>query len=427
MSQSNSIGRSALSSTSHSRASDRNDRHDSQNGRPEDPHIEIPPDAEPTVMRWLFGGREIFPGMLGAINAARKSIRLETYIYSDGKVGRQFLEALTSAASRGVHVQVLVDAIGSWLLPDDFFKPLIAHGGEVRRFNPIHPLRFGVRNHRKLLICDEAGCFIGGFNMSDEYDGDGATYGWCDFGIQINSRDLAAKLGSSFAELFALADFRQQSWRQFRAFRRRRKNKKSSRERLLLTYPGRGASPFQMALYRDLKKAHSVQIVSPYFLPTHRLWRDLIRVARRGGCVQLVLTGKTDVPVSQMAARSLYRRLLKAGVEIYEYQPQILHAKLICIDGIVYVGSSNLDIRSLNLNYELMLRIEEKMAVTQAQTMIKRLLEQCRKIELPQWRKTQTLWQRWKNHWAHFLLTRIDPFVALQQFRTLKRTVYRKK
>jgi len=162
-----------------------------------------------------------------------------------------------------------------------------------------------------------------------------------------------------------------------------------------------------------------VRIVSAYFLPTRRLRRDLIRVARRGGRVQLMLAGKSDVLVSQLAARSLYHRLLKAGVEIYEYQPQILHGKLILADGITYAGSSNLDIRSLNLNYELMLRFEDKTAGTEARAIFDRALKHCQRIELHPWRKTQTFWQRWKNHWAHFLLTRIDPFVALRQFRTM--------
>jgi cardiolipin synthase len=390
-------------------------------------HVGIISDSKPAVMRWLCEGQEIFPAMLEAIAAARKSIRLETYIYADGKVGRQFLGALTAAAARGVQVQVLIDAIGSWLLPEDFFHPLIAQGGEARRFNPIHPLRFGVRDHRKLLICDETTTFIGGFNLADEYDGDGVTRGWCDLGIQIKSRELGARLGGSFAELFALSGFRQTSWLQFRAFRRRRRSNKRALGRLLLAAPGRGASPIQAALYRDFRQARTVQIVSPYFLPTHRLRRDLMRVARRGGRVQLILAAKTDVPISQLAARSLYHRLLKAGVEIYEYQPQILHTKLICADDVVYIGSSNFDIRSLNLNYELMLRLGHKSVSAQAQAIFQRLLGQSRKIELYPWLKTQTLWQRWKNHWAHFLLTRIDPFVALQQFRTLRKISRRKK
>jgi cardiolipin synthase len=185
--------------------------------------------------------------------------------------------------------------------------------------------------------------------------------------------------------------------------------------------PGRGASPFQTALYRDLASAREVRIVSAYFLPTRRVRRELLRVARRGGRVQLLLAGKSDVPVSQMAARSLYHRLLKGGVEIYEYQPQILHAKLLLCDGVAYAGSSNLDIRSLNLNYELMLRFTDKTARDEAEAIFERVLKHSRRIELGSWRKAQTLWQRWKNHWAHFLLARIDPFVALRQFRSMEK------
>jgi cardiolipin synthase len=112
--------------------------------------------------------------------------------------------------------------------------------------------------------------------------------------------------------------------------------------------------------------------------------------------------------------------LLKAGVEIYEYQPQILHAKMILCDGIAYVGSSNLDIRSLNLNYELMLRFEDKAVAMEAHDIFEQALKHSRRIEFHQWGKIQNYWQRWKNHWAHFLLARIDPFVALRQFHALK-------
>ncbi len=370
--------------------------------------------------QWLCAGQEIFPAMLEAMAAAQKSIRLETYIYSDGKLGRQFLGALLAAAQRGVRVQVLVDALGSWLLLDDFFKPLVSAGAEVRRFNPLHLWRFGVRDHRKLLICDDATIFIGGFNVADEYDGDGVTRGWCDVGVRIENPTLAVELAASFDELFALSDFRRNPLMRLRAFKRRRKPLKKPAGELLLSHPGRGAGPFQAALYQDLAKAREVRIVSAYFLPTRRVRRDLMRVARRGGRVQLILAGQSDILVSQLAGRSLYRRLMKAGVEIYEYQPQILHAKLVLSDGAVYVGSSNLDIRSLNLNYELMLRLEDEAAAFDAREIYERLLKHSQRIDPRQWRKSQTFWQRWKNHWAHFLLTRIDPLVALRQFRTMK-------
>ncbi len=371
------------------------------------------------ALQWLGAGREIFPVLLAAIEAAQTSIRLETYIYADDRLGRRFLAALLAAARRGVRVRVLVDAGGSWLLPDDFFDPLLAAGAEVRRFNPLHLWRFGVRDHRKLLVCDESVIFIGGFNVSDEYAGDGVTRGWCDLGIRLENPVLAGGLADSFEELFALADFHRRPLLRLRAFKRRRGTPAGRPAELLLSRPGRGASPFQMALAHDLARARDVRIVTAYFLPTRRLRRDLLRVVRRGGRVQLLLAGKSDVLVSQLAARSLYYRLLKAGVEIYEYQPQILHAKLVLADGITYAGSSNLDTRSLSLNYELMMRFEDDAAAAGAQEIFARLLGHSRRIEFQSWRKNQTIWQRWTNHWAHFLLARIDPFIALRQFHTL--------
>jgi cardiolipin synthase A/B len=383
--------------------------------------LKIMPAPKSSPVRWFCTGREIFSGMLAAIDAARESIRLETYTYSDGRLGRQFREALLAAVGRGVRVQVLVDAAGSWFLPAAFFDPLIIAGAKVRRFNPLHLARFGVRNHRKLLVCDDTTAFIGGFNLADEYDGDGVTHGWCDLGLQIETPALARELAHSFEELFALSDFYRKPLLRLRAFKHWRKTPGRPAGKLLFCRPGCGASPFQKALYHDLAKARDVQIICAYFLPTWRLRRNLLRVARQGGRVQLILAGKSDVLLSQLAARSLYHRLLKAGVEIYEYQPQILHAKLILTDGVTYVGSSNLDVRSLNLNYELMLRFTGNAVAADARTIFENALGHSRRIELHQWRKTQNLWQRWRNHWAHFLLARIDPFIALRQFRTMNK------
>ena len=376
--------------------------------------------APPSSPQWLCAGREIFPALLAALAAARTSIRLETYTCSNGRLGREIRAQLVAAAQRGVRVQVLVDAVGSWFLPDRFFDPLVAAGGAVCRFNPLRRWRFGVRDHRKLVICDDSVIFVGGFNVADEYDGDGVTCGWYDLGLRLEDPRLAGELAASFAELFALAGFHRKPMLRLRPFRGKRPVARPGTGRLLATHPGRGASRFQTALSRDLATARDVRIISAYFLPTRRLRRDLVRVVRRGGRVQLLLAGRSDVPVSQMAARSLYLRLLRAGIEIYEYQPQILHAKLVLIDGATYAGSSNLDLRSLNLNYELMLRLTDHPTAAGAAALFARALQHSRKIERATWKKTLTFRQRFQNHWAHFLLARIDPLVALSQFRSLR-------
>jgi len=367
----------------------------------------------PVAFEWLNVGGKMFPAMLDAIANARDSVRLETYIYSDGRVGRLFLDALLAAVKRGVKVSVLVDDFGSWSLPPDYFDALITLGGGVRRFNRLSFWRFAVRDHRKLLVCDESVAFVGGFNISDEYDGDGVACGWCDVGARLENQKLVTALAASFDKLFFSADSRRRALRRFLVRRHSffQWDDSSSRAANLKS------TSFSKLLRRDLGTARDVKIVSAYFLPTYRLRRALMRAARRGSRVRLILPGRTDVPLSKLAAQSLYKRLLQAGVEIYEYEPQILHAKLICAGPITYIGSANLDIRSLRLNYELVIRFGDKTISTGAGEIFERILANSRRIEPETWRQKQTWWQRWKYRWANFLLARVDPFVALREFR----------
>jgi cardiolipin synthase len=359
----------------------------------------------------------MFPAMLAAIEAARESVWLETYIYAADYLGERFREALVRAQERGARVRVLVDALGSMTLPGSFWDPLRAAGGEVRQFNPLTLGRLGIRDHRKLLVCDGRVAFVGGFNIASALDGDGVTGGWCDLGLRLGG-PLPAQLAAAFEQMFGLADFRRKRFIRLRKSTAR-KLVLTSHEQLLLSGPGRGRNPIKRALRDDLSQAIRVQIMVGYFLPTWRIWRDLTRIARRGGTVQLILAGKSDVPISQVAGQSLYRRLLKAGVQIYEYQPQILHAKLIIADDAVYVGSANLDQRSLKINYELMLRFDQKEMVEQARALFAQSLGHCRQITREEWRQSRTLWRRFKQRWAYWLLVRIDPYLARRQWRAL--------
>jgi cardiolipin synthase len=355
----------------------------------------------------------MFPAMLDAIANARRCVRLETYIYSNGNLGRLFADALLAAVGRGVKVSVLVDDFGSWSLPPNYFDPLVAAGGRVRRFNRLSFWRFAVRDHRKLLVCDDTVAFVGGFNISDEYDGDGVACGWCDVGARLEYPGLVASLAASFDKLFSSAESRRRTLRRFLARRHSVFQWDDS------SFRGSDLKPasFTKLLKRDLAMARDIRIVSAYFLPTYRLRRALMHAARCGSRVRLVLPGKTDVPLSKLAARSLYKRLMQAGVEIYEYEPQILHAKLICAGPVTYVGSANLDIRSLRLNYELVIRFHDKAIAAGAADIFEKILANSTRIEPEMWRQKQTWWHRWKYRWANFLLTRVDPFVALREFR----------
>ncbi|MGD0815233.1 MAG: phosphatidylserine/phosphatidylglycerophosphate/cardiolipin synthase family protein [Verrucomicrobiota bacterium] len=367
--------------------------------------------------KWLHTGEEALEQMLAAIAGATQSVRLEMYIFHAGPTANQFRDALVNACKRGLRVRVLVDALGSAYLPDSFWEPFRASGGEFRWFNPLSLHHVFIRDHRKMLVCDDGLAFIGGFNIATEYRGNGVTAGWRDLGLRMRS-PLARDLAVAFDDMFACADFKH------RPFTRLRKSfllktVSALEAKLLLGGPGRN-NPLKRALLDDMKEAREVLIISPYFVPPWKIRRLLMRLARHGAKVRLILPAKCDLPVMRMAAQSFYRRFMAAGVEIHEYQPQILHAKLYVVDQIVYAGSANLDGRSLNINYELMVRLASPALVAEGREIFAGILAHCRRIQMTDWRRSRTFLDRMKARVAHIIMARIDPLIARHQLRWWK-------
>lgn len=367
---------------------------------------------------WLRTGDEAFAMMLSAIDGSRSDVRLEMYIFSPGQIGEHFRTALEKACSRGVRVRVMLDAFGSHSIGDSFWAPLVRAGGQLKWFNPLDFKRWAFRNHRKLLVCDLDKAFVGGLNIAPEYEGDGITRGWRDLGLGITG-PLVKELGASFDMLFAMAD------RPHRVLTRLRKTTLRYRVfcpdgELLLSAPGRGRNAIKRALLTDFANAKQIRIVSAYFVPTIPLRRALVRAVRRGTRVQLVLPARSDVPLAQMASRNFYSRLLRAGVEIYEYQPQVLHSKLVVTDSAAYAGSSNLDARSLHINYELMVRLRLPEVIREANAVFEDHLAYSKRVWLHEWRSSRTFWHRLRDRFACFILARLDPFMMRQQLRNLR-------
>jgi cardiolipin synthase len=367
--------------------------------------------------RWLRHGREALAAMLGAIRQARHSVRLEMFIFHADTTGNAFRDALVAAQQRGVRVRVMCDAFGSFSLPNSYWNSLTAAGGEFRWFNPLHIHRIVYRDHRKILVVDDELAFIGGLNIGLEYSGDGVINGWRDLGLRVEGAP-ARELADAFNELFARADCRH---RPFQRLRRARADAVvAGRDwKLLLTSPGRGHRALKQSLAHDFTEARSIRIVSAYFLPGLRLLRALKRAARRGAQVQLILAGKSDVPLMRIATRSLYPALLRAGVEIYEYKPQILHAKMVIVDDVVYAGSANLDARSLSINYEVVARVPNSTLAAEAREIFAQDLQHCRRIQSKTLRRARTTWEKFVLRWAMFLFARLDPYLARRQRRRL--------
>jgi len=355
--------------------------------------------------------------MLDAIVRAEHSVRLETFIYHSGELGDAFRDALVAAQRRGVRVRVMCDAFGSLKLLTSYWDELVQAGGEFRWFNPLHPNRLIYRDHRKILVVDEAVAFIGGFNIGTEYCGDGVTCGWRDLGLRIEG-PIARALADTFNDLFARADCRH---RRFQRIRHTRSDAVVTGPdwTLLLTGPGRGHRALRQALAHDFAASARIQIMSAYFLPSFRLLRELKRAAKRGAKVQLILAGKSDVWLMRIATRGLYPSLLRAGVEIFEYEPQIMHAKIVVADDIVYAGSANLDARSLSINYEVLARIPNARLAAEAREIFAADLKHCRRIDRKEYRRARKPWQGLLERWAFFILARVDPYLARQQRQNL--------
>ncbi|MBL9217477.1 MAG: phosphatidylserine/phosphatidylglycerophosphate/cardiolipin synthase family protein [Opitutaceae bacterium] len=369
----------------------------------------------PEGFGWLGSGRALLGAQLEAIDQARGSVRLETYIFAPDETGAGFRTALTAAAQRGVEVDVLMDAFGSLATPEDFFDPLIWAGGRVKRFNAAHPGRFALRDHRKLLLVDDTLAFVGGCNLANEYAGDGIIQGWRDGGVSLRGPLLPVLVGE-FAAQWARADAGE--WR-LSPGGYARAGGADSRVRALCLKPGFGPSALRSALREDLARARDIAITTAYFLPSRRLLRQLMLADRRGARVRILLAGPSDVPLMSLASRSLYRALICSGVEIFEYQPQVLHAKTLVLDGVVYAGSSNLDPRSLRLNFELMLRIEDPALAATARAQFEADLAHSRPIHAGNSWQQWSAWTRLKQRMAHFILARLDPWFAREQLRRL--------
>jgi cardiolipin synthase len=370
-----------------------------------------------TTVRLLKNGTEAFPAMFKAIDAAATSIALEMYVVADDGTGREFLSHLVAAAGRGISVMVLVDSFGSWALPDSFWDGLRAAGGEVRWFRQFKHGLFMFRNHRKLLLIDNRTAFIGGFNVADEYyRGFNGGLPWRDNALEI-SGDEVAPLRLSFSRMWIRAEL------PIHRVIRRLKLVRIRRDRTVPNLRQDGVQFFESGLENPLypvrkqyvtvigNAAASIDLAMGYFYPPGGILRSLKRAVRRGVRVRLLFSRKSDVPMAGWAARGLYGRLLRAGIEVWEYLPTMLHAKLAIVDDTVIAGSANLDIRSGRINYELVAAIHDPTIAALARENFEEDLKQSERLSLAQWR-TRPCIQKGKERISYWLLARADIFAA---------------
>ncbi len=359
-------------------------------------------------LHFLVSGEERLKGLLGLIDSARSDLQLCYYIVVDDAAGRQLRDALLRAVGRGVAVSLLVDGFGS-SGSDHLLLPLRESGAKVEVFSPRWSRRYLIRNHQKFAIADGSRAMLGGFNIADAYFASPVEDGWADLGVEIEG-PVVADLRLWFDQLMEWVGDPRAQWR---AMRRRIRNWQpgTGSVRLLLGGPTRVLNSWAQSVKRDLETATRLDIMTAYFSPSPGMIRRIRKVAGKGPA-RLVLAGKSDNAATIGASRLLYRRLLECGVGLWEYGASKLHAKLLVVDDAVYVGSANFDMRSLFLNLELMLRIED----AELAGRVRRLIDDHAQGSLavtPQWyRARSTVWNRMRWTLSWFLVAVLDYTVA---------------
>jgi cardiolipin synthase len=350
-------------------------------------------------------GDEFFPAMLEAVESAEHSITMEQYIFWDGRIGQRFAEVFAEKARQGIAVKLLLDAVGSSNVGEPVLKILEAGGCQLAWFRPIHWYtmnRANHRNHRKSLIVDGKIAFTGGAGLADHWLGKAKNArSWRDIMIRVEGPAVLEQQ-SGFA----------QNWLQCTG------EILTGHDYFPLPSPagdigvqtiqsspfeGTGAAGTMHLIALQCARRH-LYIANPYFIPDARMIEMLARACARGVSVKLMVAGKhNDTWWARQNSVRLYGKLIEAGVEIYEFQPTMLHQKILIVDNAwASVGTANFDNRSLSLNEETSVCFHDRTLVNTLYDVFLADLERCRKVQLNRW-KRRGFWQRAGEQFASLM------------------------
>lgn len=359
----------------------------------------------------LIDGPETFASINEAVKAARHHVHVETFIFSDDALGRQFGDLLAQKRREGVQVRVIYDSIGSMETSARFFDELRGKGIEVRQFRPLNPVKTPLiwkiqnRDHRKIIVVDGKVGFTGGINVSGTYSSSsksrpgperGIDEGWRDTHIRIEG-PAVAYLQTLFIQMWNRVGEQLPLSCDVECFPRPAPGGKE-----LVAIVANDSENDDRSLYASYLAAFShassrIWLTHAYFAPNDDMLDALENAARRGVDVRLIMPGFSDSKVILRATQSTYTRLLKSGVRIYERKDALLHAKSVVIDGVVSViGSANLDMRSFIHNDEVNAVVIGRDFGHRMETVFARDQEAARALDLDTW-KERSIWQRMKE------------------------------
>jgi cardiolipin synthase A/B len=352
----------------------------------------------------LDNGDEIFPVMLNAIVAAKRRVSFESYIFEKGSVGEQFVAAFETAARRGVQVNLVIDAFGA-KMPDDWMARLRAAGARIGHFGEpswysLEELNY--RTHRKILVVDGTVGFTGGVGVADHWLGHAQDKDhWRDTMVRIEgpiARLMEGAFGENFVESFGpvapvvdpppLVP----------------PNPQDAAMVLRSSPTGGGNDLKRLYLLSIAAARRTLDICSPYFIIDESSDYALTHAAKRGVRIRVLVEGDlTDAKPVKYASRSYYQHLLEYGIEIYEYQPTMMHVKTMVADGAWSMfGSANFDNRSLELNDEMNVAVRDAALAARLEQDFAQDLTRAKKLELDAWRRRSALEKTRENFWSYF-------------------------
>jgi cardiolipin synthase len=339
----------------------------------------------------LTNGSTFYDAELAAIRAARDSVHMDVFIFHPSSIGDRFLEALIERARAGVTVRIVVDAIGSFPTPDRYFAGLRAVGGQVSWYQPIRWYtlkRFNNRTHREIIVIDGTVGFVGGAGIASHWLGPSAGRPWRDTMLRVRG-GLVAGLQAAFIENWLESSG--EILANERLFPTPAAPAGSALGLVAIGTPSPARSSRARMLFQVLLAAaqKTIDINSPYFLPDASAEHEMIAAVARGVRVRVVVPGAANNhPIARRASRRRYGTLLAAGVEIREYEPGMIHAKIMIVDDVwSVVGSTNFDSRSFDLNDEVNLAIADRGIAARLHADFERDCEASRNITLAMWRR----------------------------------------
>ncbi|MDR5753336.1 MULTISPECIES: cardiolipin synthase [unclassified Caballeronia] len=338
----------------------------------------------------LVNGDEIFPSMLAGIRSAQKTITFETFIYWSGEIGEEFAQALSDKARAGVAVHVLLDWVGSSKMDKRYLRMLRDAGAEVIQYHKPHWTglgRMNDRTHRKLLVIDGQVGFTGGVGIAEEWTGRAQDEKhWRDTHFRVEG-PVAGHMQAVFMDNWIKATGNVLHGPEYFP---EIAPAGEGVAHMFSSSPSGGSDDMQLMYLMAITAAtHTIHLASAYFVPDKLTINAIVEAARRGVKVQIVTPGKhIDTHTVREASRAGWGDLLKAGVEIHEYQPTMFHCKLLIVDEyLVSVGSTNFDSRSFKLNDEANLNIYDRDFAQRQTSILADDIAKSRRVTLDDWNR----------------------------------------